>query len=179
MDALVSPPPCLEKLILAGKLEKVPHWFNSLHSLTWLFLHWSRLREDLPHIQALPNLGQIKLLNAYEGEQLCFLEGFQKLKILNIWKYPELKDVVIDEGVMPGLQKLDIRACQELMTLSHAWKSLPDLNQVYLENVSSEIVEQICGADNVDQPTIRAIDLSRVEVEDDQSKFKWVYKTYR
>ncbi len=33
MDALLSPPN-LQKLVLVGKLEKVPHWFRSLQSLT-------------------------------------------------------------------------------------------------------------------------------------------------
>ncbi|KAK9001651.1 hypothetical protein V6N11_083430 [Hibiscus sabdariffa] len=73
MDALGSAPPDLGKLMLAGKLEKVPHWFNSLDNLTNLYLHWCRLRDDfLPHIQALRNLVVIRLLNAYEGEQLDY-----------------------------------------------------------------------------------------------------------
>ncbi|OMO69875.1 Disease resistance protein [Corchorus capsularis] len=51
MDALEVAPPLLEKLFLSVKLEKIPHWLKSLHSLTILVLNWSRLREDfLPHI---------------------------------------------------------------------------------------------------------------------------------
>ena len=58
MDALSSPPPNLRKLILTGKLEKVPQWFRSLQSLTNLQLHWTRLDEDLlPYVAALPHLG--------------------------------------------------------------------------------------------------------------------------
>ena len=34
MDALSSPPPNLRRLILTGKLEKIPQWFRSLQSLT-------------------------------------------------------------------------------------------------------------------------------------------------
>ena len=79
MDELSSPPPNLRKLILTGKLEKVPQWFRSLQSLTHLYLHWSRLEEDLlPHIAALPHLGRLFLVNAYVGEQLCFSIGFLK-----------------------------------------------------------------------------------------------------
>ncbi|XVF06758.1 hypothetical protein REPUB_Repub06bG0078200 [Reevesia pubescens] len=181
MDKLVKAPPCLEKLVLAGKLEKMPHWFNSLHNLTCLRLHWSRLREDfLVHIQALPNLGRITLVNAYVGERLCFLEGFQKLKILRIQKFPELKEIVINKGVMPGLQELNIRECQNFVKLPHGWESLPDLKKVCLRDVSSEIVKTICGDEaSMDQPPIRVILLSRVEVDDDdQSNFKWVYRTY-
>ncbi|XP_057987458.1 disease resistance protein RPM1-like isoform X2 [Hevea brasiliensis] len=57
VDALRTPPPQLQKLFLFGKLENVPHWFCSLQNLTYLWLHWSRLKDDpLPHIAALPNL---------------------------------------------------------------------------------------------------------------------------
>ncbi|KAK7836386.1 disease resistance protein rpm1 [Quercus suber] len=56
MEALSSPPANLQKLYFTRKLEKVPQWFRSLQSLTYLQLHWSRLEEDLlPHIAALPN----------------------------------------------------------------------------------------------------------------------------
>ncbi|KAK8516715.1 hypothetical protein V6N11_007488 [Hibiscus sabdariffa] len=164
MDALESTPPRLDKLILAGKLEKLPHWFNSLDNLTLLYLHWCRLRDDfLPHIQALPNLGEITLLNAYEGERLDFLEGFQKLKYLRIWSCPRLKEIVIDKGVMPGLQVLSITDCQELATLPHGWESLPDLNQVTLYNLSPGLMQKIWGSDGMDQRTIRRIELSRQE----------------
>ncbi|XP_038992494.1 disease resistance protein RPM1-like [Hibiscus syriacus] len=96
MEALGSAPPDLQKLGLIGKLDKVPHWFNSLDSLRRLSLRGSRLRDDfLPHVQALPNLLQLQQLNAYEGERLDFLEGFQKLKILKIAACPRLKEVVI------------------------------------------------------------------------------------
>ena len=63
MDALSSPPPNPRKLILIGKLEKLPQWFRSLQSLTNLQLHWSRLEEDLlPYIAALPHLGLLLLI---------------------------------------------------------------------------------------------------------------------
>ncbi|KAK9995144.1 hypothetical protein SO802_024847 [Lithocarpus litseifolius] len=69
MDALPSPSTNLQKLALAGKLEKVPQWFHSLQSLTSLSLHWSRLEEDLlPHIAALPHLGRLALTNVYIGK---------------------------------------------------------------------------------------------------------------
>lgn len=73
IDSLSSPPPNLHKFILVGKLVKVPHWFCSLQSLTFLCLHWSRLEEDLlPHIDALPHLGDLQLNNAYVGKTNVF-----------------------------------------------------------------------------------------------------------
>lgn len=50
VNALSSPPPHLRRLIFACKLQKVPPWFSSLQNLTGLYLHWTRLDEDLlPH----------------------------------------------------------------------------------------------------------------------------------
>ncbi|KAL4353502.1 hypothetical protein GQ457_06G000950 [Hibiscus cannabinus] len=171
MDALESAPPGLETLILAAKLEKLPHWFNSLYSLTCLILRWSRLRDGfLPHIQALPNLGELKLVNAYEGERLDFLEGFQKLKRLRIWECPRLKEIVINKGVMPGLQELDIEQCQEFRTLPHGWESLTDLNEVYLSDVSPGLIQKICRSRGMDRQTITSIILSRQEGS--EAKFK-------
>ncbi|OMO69901.1 disease resistance protein RPM1-like protein [Corchorus capsularis] len=176
MDALEVAPPLLEKLFLAGRLEKIPHWFNSLHSLTFLCLHWSRLRDDfLPHIQALPNLRQLTLINAYDGERLCFLEGFQKLTSLGIAGC-QLEEIVMNKGVMPGLEELYVGSCPEFMTLPHGWESdLPALKQVSLANVSGKIMQGFCAAANRGyQPTIQIVEASRIEVED--SKFVWHYK---
>ncbi|XWS57973.1 hypothetical protein CRYUN_Cryun09bG0219400 [Craigia yunnanensis] len=177
MDALVSTPRQLEKLCLAGKLEKLPHWFNSLDNLTCLHLHWSRLRDDfLPHIQALPNLGAIALVNAYEGERLYFQEGFQKLKRLSIVKCPRLKEIAMNKGVMPGLEELSVINCQEFMRLPHGWESLPVLKEVYLKDVSGGNIEKIYGLEIMDQPPIKAIMLRRQE--DGEAVFKCVYKIY-
>ncbi|KAK7817983.1 disease resistance protein rpm1 [Quercus suber] len=67
MNALSSLPLRLQKLYLAGKLEKVPQWFCSLQSLTYLRLHWPRLGEDLlPHIADLPYLRQLNHVEDYE-----------------------------------------------------------------------------------------------------------------
>ncbi|KAK8561104.1 hypothetical protein V6N12_048179 [Hibiscus sabdariffa] len=164
VDALESAPPGLERLFLSGKLEKVPHWFNSLDKLTRLDLCWSRLRVDfLPHIQALPNLSNLILEEAYVGERLCFLEGFEKLKVLLIWRFPGLIEIVINKGVMPGLQELNIFACQEFTTLPLGWESLPDLKQVYLDDLSPGLVQTICRSKGMDRKTITGIVLSRQE----------------
>ncbi|GMJ03681.1 RESISTANCE TO PSEUDOMONAS SYRINGAE 3, RESISTANCE TO P. SYRINGAE PV MACULICOLA 1 [Hibiscus trionum] len=164
MDALESAPPELENLVLAGKLEKLPCWFNSLHSLTQLSLRWSRLRYDfVPHIQELPNLGELRLLNAYEGERINFLKGFRQLKILRIGGCPRLKEIVINKGVMPGLQQLFIVKCQEFTTLPHGWESLPDLKQVYLSDVWPGLIQKIWRSKRMEQRTITGMVLSREE----------------
>ncbi|KAG6746305.1 hypothetical protein POTOM_050844 [Populus tomentosa] len=119
IDALSSPS-CLEKLKLVGKLEKVACWFPSLHPVTFLLFLWSRLREDpLPCLQAVPNLARIIVVNAYVGKQLCFLNGFQKLKILNTYNCNHLNEIVLEKEMMPGLQSLSLGRCMKLKALPH------------------------------------------------------------
>ncbi|KAL6141039.1 hypothetical protein ACLB2K_059330 [Fragaria x ananassa] len=89
----------LQVVILVGRLENVPLWFRSLQNLTSLYLHWSRLEENLvPHIEALPNLGKLYLVNAYVGKQLHFQKGFVKLKTLALHNHPLLTDIILDKG---------------------------------------------------------------------------------
>ncbi|XP_028059050.1 disease resistance protein RPM1-like [Camellia sinensis] len=116
MDKLSSAPPYLKKLILVGKLEKVPRWFHSLQNLTLLYLHWSRLEEDLlPYIQELPSLGKLTLINSREGrQQLCFSIGFPKLRDLHLGNFPQLHEIIIEKGVMPSLQEFWISKCIQL-----------------------------------------------------------------
>ncbi|XP_075650423.1 disease resistance protein RPM1-like [Castanea sativa] len=155
MDALSSPPPNLQKLYLTGKLEKVPQWFCSLQSLTFLQLHWSRLEEDLlPHIAALPNLGILRLNNAYVGKQLCFNTSFLKLTQLWIHNFPQLNEIIIEKGVMPNLKFLNIDSCMELKTVPMGIEYLQNLQVLVLEFVSMELKNRI---GNVDFPKVQHI----------------------
>ena len=144
MDALSSPPPNLQKLLLTGKLEKVPQWFRSLQSLTYLYLHWSRLEEDLlPHIAALPHLGRLKLTNAYVGKQLRFGTGFLKLTVLWICNFPQLDEIIIEKEVMPNLKSLWIDSCMELKTVPMGIEYLQNLQQLDLTSASRELKNRI------------------------------------
>ncbi|CAL5380842.1 unnamed protein product [Camellia sinensis] len=159
MDALSSTPPrYLKKLILVGKLEKVPCWFHSLQNLTFLSLQWPRLTEDpIPYIQALPNLGRLFLCNAYEGGQLRFSEGFRKLRTLNLWKFPQLNEIIIERGVMPGLQQFYTGECMQLKILPHGIEYLEDLQELHLMCVTNELIECICGEGSKDHQKVRHI----------------------
>ena len=157
MDALSSPPPNLQKLVLVGKLEKVPQWFCSLQSLTYLFLHWSRLEEDpLPHIAALPHLGSFDLTNAYVGKQLCFNTGFPKLTTLCICNSPQLNEITIEKGVMPNLKTLWIEKCMELKTVPNGIEHL-NLQELIVRYVSVELNNCIKEESGVDFPKVQHI----------------------
>ncbi|XP_059631965.1 disease resistance protein RPM1-like [Cornus florida] len=158
MDALSSAPPRLSRLVLFGKLKKVPHWIHSLQNLTFLCLLWSRLREDpLPYIQALPNLGKLVLHNAYMGTHLCFDTGFHKLKFLFLVYLPQLSEITIEKGVMPGLQHLTLRACEGLKMLPYGVEYLMHLQELILEIVLRELIDRIRGEESVDRPKVRHI----------------------
>nr|XP_024934947.2 disease resistance protein RPM1-like [Ziziphus jujuba var. spinosa]XP_024934948.2 disease resistance protein RPM1-like [Ziziphus jujuba var. spinosa]XP_024934950.2 disease resistance protein RPM1-like [Ziziphus jujuba var. spinosa]XP_024934951.2 disease resistance protein RPM1-like [Ziziphus jujuba var. spinosa]XP_048320147.1 disease resistance protein RPM1-like [Ziziphus jujuba var. spinosa]XP_048320148.1 disease resistance protein RPM1-like [Ziziphus jujuba var. spinosa] len=152
MEELSSAPPLLDELILVGKLEKIPIWFNSLGSLTSLQLRWSRLAENFLHyIQELPSLADLRLYNAYKGSSLCFLEGFQKLVRLRLFLFPELNEIIIEKGVMPHIQLLEIGRCYELKTLPYGIEHLSDLSRLNLLSVSNELIQRVRG---VDRPKI-------------------------
>ncbi|XP_050251605.1 disease resistance protein RPM1-like isoform X2 [Quercus robur] len=162
MDALSSPPTNLQKLVLAGKLEKVPKWFHSLQSLTALALHWSRLEEDLlPHIAALPHLGHLELSNAYVGKQLCFSTGFLKLTAFNIRNLPQLNEIIIEKGVMPNLKSLGIYSCMELKAAPKGIENLQNLQLLHLQSVSMELQNRIREVDSPKVQHIPAIYISK------------------
>ncbi|KAM3729391.1 hypothetical protein ACB098_12G008000 [Castanea mollissima] len=158
MDAPLSPPTNLQKLVLAGKLEKVPLWFHSLQSLTYLYLHWSRLEEDLlPQIAALPHLRRLALTNAYVGKQLCFSTGFLKFTSLGIRNFPQLNEIIIEKGVMPNLKSLYIISCMQLNTVPKGIEYLQNLQELILEFVLMELQNRIEGEGSVDFPKVQHI----------------------
>ncbi|KAI8027082.1 Disease resistance protein RPM1 [Camellia lanceoleosa] len=159
MDKLSLAPPYLKELILVGKLEKVPRWFHSLQNLKHLYLHWSRLEEDLlPYIQELSSLGGLILINACEGrQQLCFSTGFPKLRALHLGNFPQLNEIIIAKGVMPGLQEFTISKCIQLKMLPHGIECLEDLQILNLDFVTNELVEQIRGEESKEHSQVRHI----------------------
>ncbi|XP_062012475.1 disease resistance protein RPM1-like [Rosa rugosa] len=144
VKAQCPPLPHLRKLKLIGRLQNVIPWFSSLHSLTYLYLHWSRLEDDvLPQIEALPNLTCLHLCNAYVGEKLCFCRGFVKLETLNLLNFASVKKITIEKGVMPNLQFLWVKQCMELKTLPLGLEYLSNLQLLRLDDVPMEVIKLI------------------------------------
>ncbi|XP_034218551.1 disease resistance protein RPM1-like [Prunus dulcis] len=158
VDALSSPPPYLDRLRLVGKLEKVPHWFCSLHSLTYMRLEGSRLEEDiLPHIEALPSLLYLSLINASVREELCFNRGFAKLRHLWFSDLALLTKITIEKGAMPNLEFLSIGRCLTLETLPQGIEHLTKLQRYRFDNVSEKFRESIKEG-GVDHPRMLLVD---------------------
>ncbi|ONI02388.1 hypothetical protein PRUPE_6G194900 [Prunus persica] len=158
VNALSSPPPYLDRLDLIGKLEKVPHWFCSLHSLAYLNLRGSRLEEDLlRHIEALPSLRYLFLEDASVRKELCFSRGFVKLGYLRLQNLALLNKITIEKGAMSNLEFLDIRRCLTLETLPQGIEHLTKLQRYIFHNVSEQFMESI-EEGGVDHPRMLLVD---------------------
>ncbi|XP_021802087.1 disease resistance protein RPM1-like [Prunus avium] len=152
VDALPSSPPYLDRLELSGKLEKLPDWFISLHSLTYLNLSGSRLEEDLLcHIEALLSLRLLCLDNSPVRKELCFSRGFLNLRYLGVFNFSFLNKVTIEKGVMSNLEFLDIDECLRLETLPQGIEHLTKLEGYRFQSVSKKFTESIQGG-GVDHP---------------------------
>ncbi|CDP11697.1 unnamed protein product [Coffea canephora] len=106
----------LTTLLLNGRLERVPEWVISLQSLSTLSSLNSELSEDENAIDCLghlPNLVDLSLHRAYEGETLCFKAGrFRKLQRLLLMQLKRLKWVRVEKESMPNLQQFLFAGCK-------------------------------------------------------------------
>nr|GME01125.1 disease resistance protein RPM1-like [Ipomoea batatas] len=133
VNYLSSPPPLLQNLYLTGSLREMPHWIKSLHNLVKVYFRWSKLKDDpLEHLQDLPNLVHLEFVVGYTGEYMHFNAGkFRSLRLLNLDKLEELRNVVIGEGAMPHLEKLVIQRCSFMERVPVGIECL--INLKYLE----------------------------------------------
>ncbi|XP_004300174.1 PREDICTED: disease resistance protein RPM1-like [Fragaria vesca subsp. vesca] len=145
-------PPFLQRLYLTGRLENLPRWISRLQNLVRLFLKWSHLKEDpLVHLQGLPNLVHLELLQVYDGESLHFdAGGFPSLKLLGIDKLDELQLVTIEEGAMPQLEKLIIQRCESLKKVPHGIEHLNSLKLLEFFDMPDEFITALNPDDGGD-----------------------------
>ncbi|KAL3497660.1 hypothetical protein ACH5RR_040392 [Cinchona calisaya] len=131
----------LRVLSLRGRLEKLSHWISGLQSLMKIELISSKLRDDDPLeiLQNLPNLVEVCLSQAYEGEGLCFKAGrFLKLNMLVLENMHGLKWMTIEEGAMPHLRSLHMSELPQLEELPEGIQHLRELQSLHLRDISSE-----------------------------------------
>ncbi|CAL2258498.1 unnamed protein product [Prunus armeniaca] len=142
LQHLSSPPQFLERLYLTGRLEELPNWIPSLHSLVKLFLKWSWLKDDLlVRLQDLPNLVHLELLHACDSDMLSFKSGgFKKLKVLGLDKFDNLRCVKVEEGAMPCLEKLTIQRCKSMKRVPSGVKHLSRLKLLEFFEMPSELI---------------------------------------
>ncbi|XP_052311532.1 disease resistance protein RPM1-like isoform X2 [Populus trichocarpa] len=142
LDYLASPPQFLQRLYLAGRMEKFPDWISSLDSLVKLVLKWSKLSEDpLLSLQYLPNLVHLEFVQVYNGEILCFqAKGFQRLKFLGLNKLDRLRIIIVERGAMPSLEKMIVQSCKSLRRVPSGIEHLSTLKVLEFFNMPKELV---------------------------------------
>ena len=99
------------------------------------------MEDPLKVLQALPNLMRLWLLDGYEGEQLHIEGGgFQKLKFLGLGKLGGLNRLIIDEGALPLLERLEIRECPQLKEVPSGIHHLKSLKKLEFDEMPTEFV---------------------------------------
>ncbi|KAL7164751.1 hypothetical protein ACSBR2_040622 [Camellia fascicularis] len=146
LDSLSLPPRLLRTLYLEGCLQRLPHWIPSLHNLVRVCLRWSKLRDidPLQSFQGLPNLLELELDQAYEGEGLCFQSGgFQRLKRLSIYRLKGLRWVSVEAGSMPHLEELYIGNCKLVDKLPFGIEHLTSLKYLHFVYMSDGLITNL------------------------------------
>ncbi|XP_021740778.1 disease resistance protein RPM1-like [Chenopodium quinoa] len=145
LDHFQSPQLALKCLYLNGPLKSCcTGWILELHSLVKIRLRWSRLEVDpLPLLETLPNLVELQMLEAYNGDNLIFVNGgFKKLKILHLLDLRNLKSLSICKGALPLLQLMAIGESPKLQ-VPLGIKHLSKLETLNLFNMPLDFADSL------------------------------------
>ncbi|KAH7857709.1 hypothetical protein Vadar_015627 [Vaccinium darrowii] len=145
LHSLSSPPESLQHLHLGGRLETMPNWILKLDNLVAISLHWCGLTgtHAIKALQGLPSLIELYFYSGYDGEQLCFDVGFQKLKFLYLRCLKGLNSVVIEEGGLPNLNMLWIGSSPQLKEVPSGIHNLRELKSLYIEDMPTEFLDRM------------------------------------
>nr|DAD24971.1 TPA_asm: hypothetical protein HUJ06_026435 [Nelumbo nucifera] len=152
LHSMSSPPLMLQLLWLVGRLERLPSWITSLHSLVYIGLQSSMLRDDpIRVLQTMPNLMKLFLSRTSDAEDLYFeANGFRKLKELDICNFDRLNSVTVAKGAMPVLEELVIRSCGQLKILPSGIEHLTNLKDLNLIDMPEQLERMILCPNDVE-----------------------------
>ncbi|KAK4720760.1 hypothetical protein R3W88_010993 [Solanum pinnatisectum] len=121
----------LQKLGLLGRIEELPHLFSN--SITMMVLSFTRLTEDpMPILGMLPNLRNLELENAYEGEEImCSDNSFSQLEFLRLDFLGKLERWDLGTSAMPLIKGLGIYGCPNLKEIPERMKDVELLKRNY------------------------------------------------
>ncbi|WMV23268.1 hypothetical protein MTR67_016653 [Solanum verrucosum] len=112
----------LQKLWLEGRIVKLPDLFPN--SITMMVLRFSVLTEDpMPILGMLPNLRNLYLVAAYEGEEImCSDNNFSQLEFLSLYDLENLERWNLGTSAMPLIKGLSIHNCPNLKEIPERTK---------------------------------------------------------
>ncbi|KAJ7960414.1 Disease resistance protein [Quillaja saponaria] len=122
-----------------GRLERLPDWIPKLKYLVRLQLNSSRSMENPVTAlkDHLPDLLELDLHNAFEGEELHFKEGWlKKLKVLRLKDMQRLRSLKIDKGALQLLEKLSIGPCPKLLEIPTDIHNLKNLKILHFYDMT-------------------------------------------
>lgn len=144
LESINDPPQTLERLYLDAHLEKLPTWIFKLRHLVKLRLSWSGLIEDPVDsvLKNLPELLELRLSKAYEGEVLHFKDGcLRKLKNMEFENMQGLRVLKIDKGALPKLEELTIEQCEKLIEVPCDVQNLEALKLLDLVEMPDHVID--------------------------------------
>ncbi|XP_058112998.1 disease resistance protein RPP8-like [Magnolia sinica] len=149
----------LYKMILKGRLEKLPEPHVFPPNLTQLHLEESKLERDpMVTLEKLPNLRSLCMRWAYMGkEMVCSAGGFPLLDTLTISGFNELEEWRVEEGAMRNLRCLGISFCNRLKMLPDGLRYIITLQELKLEYMSEELKGRVRKNEGEDWFKIRHI----------------------
>ncbi|KAL5177999.1 Disease resistance protein RPM1 [Glycine soja] len=136
--------PVLQKLSLEGQLNEFPNWVAKLQNIVTLTLKFTQLTHDpLPLLKDLPILTHLSIHHfAYHGEVLQFPNrGFPNLKQILLKEFIRLKSIVIEDGALPSLEKLQLGLIGKLTEVPRDIDKLPKLKVFHCYGMSGEFEE--------------------------------------
>ncbi|CAN6698080.1 unnamed protein product [Malus baccata var. baccata] len=145
LQSISSPPEFIRILYLKGRLEKLPSWIPKLQHLVKLKIFWSRLRDSpLKALQNLPYRLELGLsYKVYDGVELHFERGFQKLEVLQLRDLDGLNSLVIDNEAMPLLRELEIGPSTQLKEMPSSIHHLRNLTTLHFVNMLNEFQRDV------------------------------------
>jgi len=142
----ISAPPDLIVLNLKGRLTKLPDWVPNLKYLVKLRLGLSNIATDpLNSLKNLPSLLRLNLWDdAFSGESLHFqVEGFPKLRELDLTRLSKLSSITIDNGALLCLDHIRFNNNPELKVVPQDLQHLKNLQFLGFADMPNELVESI------------------------------------
>ncbi|XP_059309173.1 disease resistance protein RPP13-like [Lycium ferocissimum] len=119
----------LQKLLLDGRIEKLPPSNPFPNSITMMILLNSKLMEDpMPILGMLPNLRDLQLFEAYEGKEItCSDNSFSQLEFLHLHQLKKLERWDLATSAMPLIKGLSILNCPKLKEIPQRMKDVERL----------------------------------------------------